>query len=167
MGPPGHMLDQRWAEMLGRLEAGTGQFIKDCAVSDAALEALDRFVSRMETAGSRVVLLLAPLPGAVSERMATDGRYAYIDRLRSALAARYRERFYDCLDMRDSAPDSEFLDGMHGGEVVYMRAILAAARRPGSALREFVDQEFLMAQIDRWRGQAQIADDPIIQRFFQ
>src|ERR1700730_1360618 len=62
---------------------------------------------------------------------------------------------------RDNAPDSEFLDGSHGGEVVFMRSVLAAARRSGSPLREFVDENYLATQIDLWHGRAQIADEPI------
>jgi hypothetical protein len=68
--------------------------------------------------------------------------------------------------MRDNAPDSEFLDGIHGGEVVYMRAVLATARRSGSPLREFVDENYLATQIDLWHGRAQIADEPIHQGSF-
>jgi hypothetical protein len=153
--------------MSARIDDGTGQFVKDCAVSEAALDALGVFVDRMEAAGSQVVLLLAPLPGAIIERMAAERRYAYVDQLRSALTRRYPHRFHDFLDMRDNASDSEFLDGLHGGEIVYMRAILAAARRSGSPLREFVDENYLATQIDLWHGRAQIADDPIHRRFFR
>jgi hypothetical protein len=159
--------EQRWNEMSARIEGGTGQFVKDCAVSEAALDALGVFVDRMEAAGSRVVLLLAPLPGAIIERLAAERRYAYVDELRGALTARYPHRFHDFLDMRDNAPDSEFLDGIHGGEVVYMRAVLAAARRSGSPLREFVDENYLATQIDLWHGRAQIANEPIHRRFFR
>jgi hypothetical protein len=167
IAPPEHPLEPRWSDMLNRIDAGTDKFIKDCAVSDVALEALERFVERMEGAGSHVVLLLAPLPGPIIARMAAEGRYAYLDRLRSVLGSRYGDRFLDVLDMRNSAPDSEFLDGIHGGEVVYMRAIMAAARLPGSALGELVDEKLLAARIDRWHGHAQITDDPINRRFFQ
>jgi hypothetical protein len=167
MAPQEHPLEPRWIDMLTRVNAGTDKFAWDCAVSDASLEALERFVSRMEAAGSRVALLLAPLPGPVIERMKAKGRYAYIDRLGSVLRQRYGDRFEDFLDMRGIAPDSEFLDGIHGGETVYMRAILAMARQPGSALGEFVDEDFLAMQIERWRGHVQMADDPISQRFFQ
>jgi hypothetical protein len=52
-------------------------WVKDCAISEAALDALRRFVDRMEAVGSRVALMLAPLPGAVMARLEADGRYAY------------------------------------------------------------------------------------------
>jgi hypothetical protein len=158
-------LEPRWADTLTRVSAGTDKFTWDCALSDAALEALGRFVDRMERAGAHVLLLLAPLPGPVIARMKEAGRYAYLDQLRRVLAARYGGRFQDVLDMRSDAPDSEFLDGIHGGEIVYMRALLAAVR--GLGLGEFVDEQFLSGQIDRWHGHAQIADDPVNRRFFR
>ena len=120
----------------------------------------------MEAVGSRVALMLAPLPGAVMARLEAEGRYAYLSELRALLAARFRERFDDFLDLRRVAPDSEFLDGMHGGEVTYMRLILAMARRPGSPLRGLVDEAGLAAQIDLWAGHARIPTDPINRRFF-
>jgi hypothetical protein len=163
---PQSALEARWREMFARIAAGTDQFAKDCAVSEAALDALRLFVNRMEAAGSRVALMLAPLPGAVIERLQAEGRYAYLDELRRILAVRFPAQFADFLDLRGVAPDSEFLDGMHGGEVTYMRIILAMARRPGSPLRDYVDEVGLKGQIDLWAGHARIPTDPTNRRFF-
>jgi len=165
--PEQDALEPRWQGTFARIDGGTDQFIKGCTVSEPALDALAGFVNRMEAAGSRVVLMLAPLPGAVIERMAAVGQYGYIDTLRNMLAARYPQRFGDFFDMREQAPDSEFLDGMHGGEVVYMRAILAMARRPGSGLRDLVDESGLAKQIQEWSGHAEVPTDPINKRFFR
>jgi hypothetical protein len=165
--PADDALGPRWQGTFARIDAGTDQFVKDCAVSEPALDALAVFVNRMEAAGSHVVLMLAPLPGAVIERMAAVGRYGYVDALRGVLAARYPQRFEDFFDLRGQAPDSEFLDGMHGGEVVYMRAILAMARRPGTGLRDLVDESVLAKQIREWSGHAEIPADPINKRFFR
>jgi hypothetical protein len=163
---PESTLEARWRGMFARIGAGTDQFAKDCTVSEAALDALRLFVNRMEAAGSRVALMLAPLPGAVIERLQTEGRYAYMDELRRLLAARFPLQFADFLDLRGVSPDSEFLDGMHGGDVTYMRIILAMARRPGSPLRWLVDEVGLEMQIGLWAGHARIPTDPINRRFF-
>jgi hypothetical protein len=163
---PESALDARWRGMFARIAAGADQFVKDCAISEAALDALRRFVDRMEAVGSRVALMLAPLPGAVMARLEAEGRYAYLGELRALLAARFPDQFDDFLDLRRVAPDSEFLDGMHGGEVTYKRLILAMARQPGSPLRGLVDEAGLAAQIDLWAGHARIPTDPINRRFF-
>jgi hypothetical protein len=159
-------LEERWRGMFARIAAGTDQFAKDCTVSETALDALRLFVNRMEAAGSRVALMLAPLPGAVIERLQAEGRYAYVDELRRLLAARFSAQFADFLDLRGVAPDSEFLDGMHGGEVTYERIILTMARRPGSPLRNLVDEVGLKTQIDLWVGHSLIPTDPTNRRFF-
>jgi hypothetical protein len=159
-------LQARWSQEFDRIAAGTGQFIKDCAVSEPALDALASFVQRMEAAGSHVVLMLAPLPGIIIERLEAEGRFGYINKLRSVLTARHPHQFDDFLDMRAHAPDSEFLDGLHGGEVVYMRIILALAQRPGSPLRGLVNEQELAAQIHLWSGYSQVPTDPINRMFF-
>jgi hypothetical protein len=163
---PPSALEARWRGMFARIAAGTDQFAKDCTVSEASLDALAIFVNRMEAAGSRVALMLAPLPGAVIERLQAEGRYAYLDELRRLLAAHFSPQFGDFLDLRGVAPDSEFLDGMHGGEVTYMRIILTMARRPGSPLRDYVDEIGLKAQIDLWAGHPRIPTDPTNRKFF-
>jgi hypothetical protein len=163
---PPSALEARWRGTFARIAAGTDQFAKDCSVSETALDALRLFVDRMEAAGSRVALMLAPLPGAVIERLQAEGRYAYLYELRRLLAARFSAQIADFLDLRGVAPDSEFLDGMHGGEVTYMRMILTTARRPGSPLHDYVDEMGLKTQIDRWAGHARIPTDPTNRRFF-
>ena len=163
---PESALDARWVGMFARIAAGTDQFVKDCSVSQAAIDALQLFVKRLEAVGIRVAMLLAPLPGAVIERLEAEGRYAYLNELRRLLAARFPHQFDDFLDLRGVAPDAEFLDGMHGGEVTYLRMILAMAQRAGSPLRGLVDEAGLETLIDRWAGHTGIPTDPINRKFF-
>jgi hypothetical protein len=163
--PPEAVLDRRWHGTFQRIAAGTDQFVKDCEVSEPALDALALFVRRIEAVGGDVLLILAPLPGATIARLEADGRYTYIGRLRRLLAERYPDRFTDFFDLRDQAPDSEFLDGMHGGEVAYMRMIRAIAQR-GSPLSGLVDEAELVREVDLWSGHARIETDPITRRFF-
>jgi len=158
-------LERRWEGMLARLTAGTDQFVRDCYVSDAALEQLRVFVDRMKKADIQIVLFLAPLPGVVLARMQTDGRYTYIDDLRYALKTEYANSFFDFLDMRAIAPDSEFFDGIHGGEIAYMRIIHEMARLDSSPLHRLVDNQYLETEIALWSGHTQAVTDPIYQRF--
>lgn len=158
-------LDRRWTEILGRMQTGTAQMIKDCTVSNRALSELKRFVDKMQAADVGVVLILAPLPGAVIEKMIAEGRYQYVHELRRLLIERYPKQFHDFFDMREIASDNEFLDGLHGGEIVYMRAVLSAAHRVGSPLHELVDERYLRTQISLWSGHAQISNGPITPSF--
>jgi hypothetical protein len=164
--PPDAVSTQRWAGTLSRVAAGSGQFSKDCEVSKTALEQLRIFVARMEGVGTHVVLLFAPLPAAVIDVMRRDGRYGYIDALREALKQEFQARFFDFYDVRQLAPDTEFLDGLHGGEIVYMRMILAMAKRD-PLLAPFVDNQDLEAKVNLWAGHTEISMDPVIQKFFK
>jgi hypothetical protein len=163
-GPPGDgPLEARWSELMDRMRTGSDPMVKGCAVSELALDALDRFVARLSAVGVEVVLLMAPMPGTIIDALETDGGYRYIEQLRTVLANRYPQRFYDAFDLRGIAPDSEFYDGMHGGEIAYTRAILAAARRLGSPLHGMVDENRLTERIALWAGTTQVGDDPIYQ----
>jgi hypothetical protein len=164
--PNAGALDRRWESAVALISSGGAQMIKDCQVSNVAIESLKHFVGRLDNAGVKTILFMAPLPGAVIKRMQDDGRYGYIGELRKSLAARYPRRFYDFFDMRDVASDSEFYDGLHGGDVVYRRIVLTIARSAGSALGGLVDEKSMQSQIDLWSGRAQVPTDPIVQKFF-
>lgn len=141
-----------------------------CANSIRALAHLDTFVKRMEAGGSKVVLMLAPLPAVVIEKMKTtnafgivgaDG-YAYLPQLKESLIKRYGEDFFDYLDLRSiGATDCEFVDGNHGGELAYMRMIENASQRPGNALEPFVKHEVLRSAIKKYRGLNTLALDGV------
>lgn len=154
-------LESRWVEVKQRIADGTGQFGKDCKVSAAALSALARFVARMDAAGMATVLIMAPLPAVTIDLMRADRRYDYIEDLRKSLSQAYPQRFFDFLDMRETSSDSEFLDGFHGGEITYMRIILAAARPQTSPLHGLVDIAELEKRIQAGTGQVSDAHNPV------
>jgi hypothetical protein len=108
-----------------------------------------------------VVLIMAPLPSVMIDRMKFDGRYRYIDDLRRILSEQYRGSFYDFFDMRDLAPDGEFYDGIHGGEVAYMRIIRVVAADPKSALHGLVDEHYLELEIRLSGGHDRVVGGPI------
>lgn len=110
--------------------------------------------------------MLAPVAGQIVELMRSDGRYKYIDELRRVLADQYGPRFFDYFDLRGISPDSEFLDGFHGGEVTYMRMVAAAAARPNSPLRGFVDVARLEERIREASGRTYDPQNPLYPRFF-
>jgi hypothetical protein len=57
--PPEAVLDRRWHGTFQRIAAGTDQFVKDCEVSEPALDALALFVRRIEAVGGDVLLILS------------------------------------------------------------------------------------------------------------
>lgn len=164
--PPPVDLAERWRESLDQIATGEDKFVKDCTLSRSALNALQRFTDRLDAAGMDGLLLLAPMPSIIIDRMRRDGRYGYIEELRQALAARFGRRFFDAFDMRAFAADSEFIDGIHGGEIVYMRALLQASRQPGSPLAGRLKDSDLEQQIARWAGHTQSLDAPVHRQFF-
>lgn len=134
-------LAERWVPTFHFIDAGSDKFGRGCIVSDQALNALQAFMGRMKDAHVSVVLMLAPLPGAVLDYMATNGDYTYIDSLRTRLAARYPGRFYDFTDMRSiGGRDREFYDGIHGGQSIYARLIADASAHKDDILASWVDR---------------------------
>lgn len=159
-------LADRWRGTEERVAAGTGQFLHDCKVSELSLAALRRFVGRMDAAGIATVLIMAPVPGVTLDRMQANGRFGYIDAVRGILAQAYPTRFFDDFDMRQTSPDTEFLDGFHGGEITYMRMILAAAAPESSPLHGLVDTGKLEERIRDGTGRTFDSHNSIYGEFF-
>lgn len=62
-----------------------------------------------------------------------------------------------------AATDCEFVDGFHGGEVVYARILRDMADR-WSSLLAYVDMDKINAVIRDWRGHALVPDPRLTDR---
>ena len=98
-------------------------------------------------------VVLLPMAGAIVARMDEHGGYGHVAALRRWLA-RMPGEGYDFHDPRAlGADDSEFLDHIHPGDVVYLRMLRAILEaRPDSALAPYLDADALDRAIHRARG---------------
>lgn len=145
--------DAGFAETLERIERGTSRFSHGDSVSDRAWDLLLEFVESAEDRGVRVILFTPPVAPAVAEKLRLMGpSYRYFDVLRGRLAA--LEQYHDYHDPTDlAATDCEFIDGFHGGDVVFQRILVDLAETDPSFAR-FVDRERLRESIRLHAGRA-------------
>ncbi|MBF0160757.1 MAG: hypothetical protein HQL88_00580 [Magnetococcales bacterium] len=120
---------------------------------------LDRFaalVKKMESAGMAVVVTLAPVAPAVKKEVERQGQdFAYMAEIAPQLAER-GVRVHDYLTHeRELAGDCEYLDGFHGGRVLYARLLHDMLQADPQRLAPHVDAPFLQTVIAEQAGRTQ------------
>lgn len=159
---PSADLAQRFASAQSMIATGEGQMVHHCQLSAPALDALDQFVAETEAQGTKVALLLAPLPSTVWKMMRASGQYDYVDQLRAALKSRQKSRFIDDFELGTlGADDCEFGDVIHGGEVAYMRMIRDIPTHLGAPWDHWIDVARLDHMIANNKEHVIVADDGV------
>jgi hypothetical protein len=115
-------------------------------------------VRALERTGVSTVLVLPPFAGRVLARLRADGMGDYPGRLAEALRAQ-GVQLHDLTDAAVLLPagamgDCEFIDGSHGGDVLYAR-ILERLAQSEPAVAAAVDAGVLRATVERFAGRAQ------------
>lgn len=104
-----------------------------------------------------VIVFIPPQAPTVFRAMESSGKYKYIAQMRRKIAetgAAYLFPVYDFHDVAATgATDCEFMDGHHGGAVVYKRLLLDMALRDED-LRSRVKLPEVGYAIDTFKGQA-------------
>ncbi len=116
--------DAKFSLILERVREGKHRFEWGDRVLE---ERWDRFLSVLEIAdeaGIPVVLLLPPVAPTIADEMTAQGKYGLLDDLKSRLSGLDRP-YFDFHDTRSlGAGDCAFIDGDHGGDILY--AVMAA-----------------------------------------
>jgi hypothetical protein len=116
-----------------------------------AIERWQAARQKLEDVGVRVVEILPPFSSVVVDRMRSSGLYGYAWKL----AGEFGGRVLDYTDPRrlPDFTDCEFLDGFHGGEVVYAKMLLDVAEQRED-LRSVLDIGKLRHWVTAHRGLA-------------
>jgi hypothetical protein len=105
----------------------------------------------------RVTILVPPQAPTVAAAMEASGKYKYIAEMRRKIAEAGAAYLFPVYDYHDASvagfSDCEFMDGHHGGPVVYKRLLLDMALRDED-LRSRVKLPELGYAIDTFKGQA-------------
>lgn len=143
---------------LERVRGGRGGFEHASVPDTQRVERFANILRYLESQGVTVITFVPPLPRAVLDAMDAAGGYGYVSELRRALFG-VSHHHYDFLDPRAlGAPDSEFFDGLHGGEVVYLRA-LEHMTQDADPFATMVRREEIAARVGRYAGLPVIPDD--------
>lgn len=152
--------DYRFADTLTDVSRGIRAFYHagpdQTGPAMSHVDVLAEIWCKLKSRNIQIFAFIPPLAGKVFESM-TPQAYPHLHKLREALL----ERGIDALDFSNprqiAANDCEFVDGFHGGEVVYARILRQMADR-WPALLAYVNMARLDAVIRDWQGHALVPD---------
>jgi hypothetical protein len=122
--------DARFSNILGRVRRGDNRFEWGNTVAPERWNLLLEVLEAADRASVPVVLLLPPVAPRVADEMEAKGTYGLVDELKIKLTGLGRP-FFDFHDTRRlGAGDCAFIDGDHGGDILYAR--MAALMEQGT-----------------------------------
>lgn len=156
--------DHDFRDTMSRIRRGNRRFEYGDSVSPSALTALDRFLGECARRRIEVVGFLPPFPPRVLDALGLmRERYGYLDDLAPAVATVFRKHgfaFYDYTDVRPlGATDSEFIDGLHGSEKVYLRMLAHMANSHPGVRQAALDVDELTRILRDAQSDLEVIDD--------
>jgi hypothetical protein len=136
----GETYDIKFQRTLGQINGQNQRWIGGTDVNPLAVERWKAAKARLEQNGIAVVEVFPPLPPTVVARLQERGNHSYIAKIAPLLGP----QAFDATEAKwlPRTSDCEFVDGIHGGEIVYAKALLSAAEK-NPALRPFLRSGFL------------------------
>lgn len=142
------VVDLTFADAIQRIQRGGARFEPCAEISPDSLARLTELLDWCETHGITVVAFVPPYPPSVYNAMIASGQYPYLDGLFPALREVFEQypdfELYD-FTLVEGATDEQFVDGLHGGDVVYARMVEQMAE--DGCLGQYTDRETLEALI--------------------
>jgi hypothetical protein len=137
------------ARHLSLLENGQDMYARGDAVSEDALNKLERLLQFCEERGIYVIGLLPPFMPTLYQQMLAGRQHGYIEQLAPRLTELFEQHDYAFFDFSDGATlganDSDFFDGWHAAERIYLRLYTEMLRLLPDMLGDYSDLEFLEA----------------------
>lgn len=127
--------------------------------SEPSWQRLEALVKQLQEQDVETILLLPPVAPQVYDWLASQPEPNLVNELRRRLATLPALTF-DFHDPRSVGTDGcEFVDGIHGGEVTYLRVLDAIAADPSSHLDDAVDRPMIQRLIAENVGRATVRRD--------
>ena len=144
--------DIKFSNTFNRIENGLEKFEYGDSISKETVEILNNLVRFTEENNIKLIILIPPLANEVVEKMKIFGdKYNYISQLRRIIKNSNIEN-YDFHDMRNYYKNScEFIDGFHGGDVVYQR-ILKNMYDKNSSISKYLNIKLIRKIINEGQG---------------
>jgi hypothetical protein len=146
--------DVKFQGIASRIAHGIRKFEYSTRISDERVRDLLKFLSIARENDIAVVLFLPPVSHAIYEKMRNAAnKYAYVNGLRQYLKTLPCE-MYDFHNIGTvHVDDCEFIDGIHGGDVVFQRLLLnIIGRNQNSALRAYLDLNLMRKSVKKYEG---------------
>lgn len=150
-----------FAPHLKRIQSRENGFEILDEIPPTSLGYLKEAVQILQTADVQVVLMVPPMPEAIVDAMNRAGGYGVISRMDIALRS-LGATFYNFHDANRTleSPDCEFVDGIHGGEVTYLRILRAMQMDRPDLWSSFLDSQRIDDMIREGAGRVNVSRHP-------
>ncbi|MGE4348909.1 MAG: hypothetical protein AB7D28_04020 [Candidatus Berkiella sp.] len=151
--------DEKFKVSLQNIETNGARFEYADRAHPLHLKNFIDLVAYIKNAGSKVILFIPPLSPTVAKKMSEfSEHYKFIEELRNKLSENGLEYF----DFHDpyvlDTSDCEFIDGIHGGDVLYAR-ILKHISNKSPEINDRINISFLEKVISDYPNLAMIPQD--------
>lgn len=146
--------DIQFQTSLLQIQEGKGQYQHNQKISPIYIERFLRMIEKLQENGVKVMVFIPPVSPTIVEGLEKNkDKFEYITDLFSHLKT-YNITLFDFHNAADiKACDCEFLDGYHGGEVLYLRMLdKMATEENNKALLPFVNMPYITSTIAQYRN---------------
>lgn len=129
-------------------------WLLNSALNETALDNFLSLIKELQRADIQTIVYFIPFPPALVDLMdASSEKFDWITILKHKLRDRGLELFDYSFHSEISVDDCEFLDGLHGGEITFMR-VLKQLSKDTRKIRKYIDEGYLDASISQYSGNA-------------
>ncbi len=147
-----HFYDKNFADIKQRINTSTKNLEYGHTASKYSLNKLQDILHKLEQHGVRTVLFLPPIPTEILSLLNTDN-YKYIQDLKTQLTL-LNIKVYDYSEPSTlNSNTCEFIDGFHGGDVLYSRILRDLAKNE-TYLENYINRPLLDMITSRDQGRS-------------
>jgi len=151
--------DYEFNKTLRSIEQNKKIYVPSDHISETRRDQLLEFFDYITSQGITLITVLPPMSDYAVKTMTEDGGYTYIPKLRDWLKTTGLEH-YDYHNASSlGSDDCEFVDGNHGGAILYMRMLNDMSEKTQSALSDYLDLDFIKKTIVEKKGYATYPTD--------
>lgn len=115
--------DIKFQNTLNRIKNGNNRFEYGSHISKNRIEELNKIINFISKNDSKLILIIPPVANTIFKNL-TPINYDYINKFRNYVQ-NLKVMNYDYHDIsRIAKNDCEFIDGFHGGDIIYQRILL-------------------------------------------
>jgi hypothetical protein len=130
-------------------------------INETALNNFLFLIQKLQKADIRTIIYFIPFPPALVNLMGTSSKqFNWITMLKDELRDRGLDFFDYSFDPEISVNDCEFLDGLHGGEITFMRTLVKLSR-DSDTITNYINVKYLETAIENFSGNAFVPDRKI------
>ncbi len=157
--------EKAFEDTITRIKKGTRYFQYGSEISEERKKVFDQIIKTIKKNNVEPIILLTPLPNIVIQEM-DDIRYQYVFKLREMIK-KIKVVSFDYHDVSKLVPDDcEFLDGYHGGNVLFDRILLDINESSiAENFNSILNVEQIKKNINKFKGHILVKYNPKMYKF--